>query len=303
MIILAANDTIAGVADAASQVSVTIFGMELETTGLAETYKTLYQGQLAASPATIYTATANGPSFIRSIAVVNNDSVQRTFQLFRGGTAALNKITPAIPIAPGGFALYEDMRGWQVFSSNGSLLTAYGPVNTLDNWGITNNKGETIDRNVCPEVGNTVITTGQLYMQLIWLPAGAIITNISLCSGSTAAGTPTHWCFALYSLAGALLGSTADQTSTAWGSNAMKTLALTAQYVVPASGLYYIAFMMVATTCNNVKGGTARTDGTLSQQAPIVSGVSATGYSTGTAPATATIPTSKVTTSMWACCT
>ncbi len=111
MYTLAANDTLAGVASAASEVTYTIFGMELN--GTTETYKVLAQGQLAASAATIYTATANGPTFVRTITLVNTDTVSaNTFQLFRGGTANANAITPVINLPAGGAATYEDGKGW-----------------------------------------------------------------------------------------------------------------------------------------------------------------------------------------------
>lgn len=111
MFTLAASDTIAGVASAATEVTYTLFGMELN--GTTETYKALAQGQFAASAATIYTATANGPTFVRTITVVNtNATTARTFQLFRGGTANGNAITPVINLPAGGAATYEDGKGW-----------------------------------------------------------------------------------------------------------------------------------------------------------------------------------------------
>ena len=80
MLTLAANDTLAGVASAATEVTCTVFGMELNTSTNAETYKVLIQLQLAAAAATIYTATANGPTFVRSIHVVNtNAAATRAF--------------------------------------------------------------------------------------------------------------------------------------------------------------------------------------------------------------------------------
>ena len=98
MITLAAADTIAGGADAATKVTVTIFGMELN--GTTETYKALYQGQLGATAATIYTVPGSTQTFIRSISVVNTDaSASHTFQLFQGGTAAANAITPVYTLA------------------------------------------------------------------------------------------------------------------------------------------------------------------------------------------------------------
>ena len=52
-----------------------------------------------------------------------------------------------------------------------------------------------------------------------------------------------------------------------------------------------------------VLGGTARINGALSFTAPILSGVSSTTYSTGTAPASLGAPAAAVTTSMWAAIT
>jgi hypothetical protein len=302
MIILAANDTLSGGASVASQVTCTIFGMELN--GTTETYKVLDQRQLAASPATIYTATANGPTFIRSIAINNNDTVVRTFRLFRGGTANVNAITPTFYLLPNGAATYEDAIGWQFFNSSGQLLTAQGGtlIGALDNWGITGNLAETMDRVYCPEVNTTVATTGQIFCQAIWLTAGTTVTNISFHSATTAASAPTHYVFALYDSSRNLLASTADQTSTAWGATTLKTIAVGTPYLISTTGLYYLMFAMVATTVPTLKGGTARTGGQLAGQAPILNGISSTTYSTGTAPSSIGALTVG-TTSVWGCVT
>src|SRR6185369_15055955 len=47
------------------------------------------------------------------------DSVTRTFQYFRAGTAATNAITPVITLQIGGMAIYEDGQGWTVYDSTG----------------------------------------------------------------------------------------------------------------------------------------------------------------------------------------
>src|SRR3990172_5466604 len=127
MLTIAASDTIAGVAaTGASEVTCTLFLMELNTGTGAETYKKDQQ-QLAASVATIYTATANGPTFVRSIHVVNTDTAAvSTFQLFVGGTAAENAITPIFTLVAGGFAVYEDGLGWQFFDTSGQVLMGAG---------------------------------------------------------------------------------------------------------------------------------------------------------------------------------
>jgi len=302
MLTLAAADTLAAGASAASMVTSTIFGMELS--GGTETYKVLDQRQLAASPATIYTVPGSTTGFVRSIMVVNNDTVSRTFQYFRAGTAAANAITPVFTLGAGCSAVYEDSMGWLFYTASGQLMQSqYSAIPPLDNWGITSAKGETMDRNYCVETNTTLTTTGQIYCQAIWLQAGTVVTNIAFCSATTAASVPTHYCFALYTTALALCGSTADQTTGAWAANTLKTLALTAAYTVPTTGLYYLAFMMTATTVPTMKGGTARTDGTLSFTATAISGISGTAYSTGTAPATINALAAKVTTSLWGCVT
>jgi len=115
MYILAAADTLAGIADVASKITCTIFGMELNAG--VEVYKVLDQRQLASSAATIYTVPASTQAFIRTISVINTDvAASHTFQLFRGGTAAVNAITPIFNLPAGGSAIYEDGVGWSVSS-------------------------------------------------------------------------------------------------------------------------------------------------------------------------------------------
>ena len=127
MITIPASDTIAGAATSgATEVTCTLFLMELHSGTGVQTYLKDQQ-QLALAAATIYTATANGPTFVRSISVVNTDTVNAsTFQLFVGGTAAANAITPNFNLLAGGMATYEDALGWQFFNSSGKLLTRHG---------------------------------------------------------------------------------------------------------------------------------------------------------------------------------
>ena len=127
MITIAASDTIAGAAPTgANEVTCTLFLMELHSGTGVETY-TKDQQQLAAAAATIYTATANGPTFVRSIHVVNTDTTNAsTFQLFAGGTAGANAITPIFQLQAGGGAIYEDTHGWKFYDSEGKELTGTG---------------------------------------------------------------------------------------------------------------------------------------------------------------------------------
>lgn len=299
MLTLAAADTLAAGASAASQVTSTLFGMELNAG--VEVYKVLDQRQLAAAPATIYTVPGSTQAFVKSIMVNNNDTSTRTFRFFRGGTAAANALTPNFSLLPGGCAVYEDGLGWRFYNSAGQFLQAIGAaVSGYDNWGITGSLAETLDRNFCTETNTVVGTTGQVFCQAIWLTAGITVTNISFHSATTAAGTPTHYVFALYDIARNLLASSADQTSAAWAANTLKTLAMGTPYLVPSTGLYYLMISVVATTVPTCKGNTARTGGQLAGQAPIINGISSTTYATGTAPASLGALTVG-TTLLWGC--
>jgi hypothetical protein len=304
MIIIAANGTIGGVANVASKLTITMYGMEYATSTAVETYKVLYQGQLPSGAGTIYTATANGPTMVRSIDIVNTDTVARTFALYTGGTATTNQITPTFTLLAGAQAHYEDQLGWQFLNTSGQLLTAVGGtiIGAMDNWGITGCLAETMDRNMCPEVNSTIPTaSGTLWLQAIWLTAGQTVSNISIHSATTAASGPTHWMFGLYSGARALLATSTDQTSTAWAATTLKTLAMTTPYLVPSSGLYYIGFFMaVSTTLVTCKGGTAKTGGQLAGQTPILQGATTdTGLTTALPSNAGSITVS--TASLWAC--
>jgi hypothetical protein len=303
MLTIAASDTLAGVAGAASKVTCTIFGMELHSGTSAETYKVLDQRQLAASAATIYTATANGPTFVKSILVVNTDtSTPYTFQLFRGGTAADNAITPVFTLPAACAAAYEDGQGWQMYDAQGRLFTGIVPDTGVENFGVTGAKAETFGRHILNEGNISALTSGTIRMQAIWLRAGTVITSITFASATTAANGPTNQLFGLYDISRNLLAVTTNDTSTAWAANLNKTLALSSPtvYIVPTSALYYLACMVTASTAvPTMKGMTALTASHLHGVAPILNGNSSTGQTTSLAnPAAAiTVDTAQI----WGC--
>lgn len=184
--------------------------------------------------------------------------------------------------------------------ASGAVVTPYIIAPASKALGPAGVFAETMPRETCPEVDTTVSTTGQIFDQAIWLTAGQKVSNITMCTGATAAGTPTHYALAVTDNLGNTLGSTADQTTTAWAANTVKTIALSTPFVASYSGVYYVAFMVVATTVPTIKGGTGRVNGALSVAPPIISGVSATTYTTGAAPATIALPTGAVLTSIYA---
>jgi hypothetical protein len=142
------------------------------------------------------------------------------------------------------------------------------------------------------DTGQPALATGVMTAVRIKLIAGDVITNISLRSGATAAGTPTNYWFALYSNAGtpALLAQTADQTSAAWNANATKTLPLSAAQTIGTTGFYWVTINVTATTPPSLLGSV--------HVAPIVAteaNLSVTSGSalTATAPATLAAPAVK----------
>jgi hypothetical protein len=119
--------------------------------------------------------------------------------------------------------------------------------------------GATIRKNMrrLDATGNLAALTTQVMTSAgIYLERGDLVTNLTFVSATTAAGTPTNWWFALYSSAAtpALIAQTADQTSTAWAANTAKTVALSSPYRVTASGIYYAACMVKATTVPTLAG-------------------------------------------------
>ena len=282
MLTLAAADTLAAGASVATQLTSTVFGMQLNAG--TETYQVLDQRQLAATPATIYTVPTSTTAFIKTIMVTNNDTVSRTFRYFRGGTAAVNALTPNFSLLPGGCATYEDGLGWRFFNSSGQLLTGLGfnADGIYPNYGPTGVLVENMRRLLVAEINVVAPTaTGTLFMVAIYLPAGTLVSNMLWHSATTAAGTPTNYAFGLYRLSDrALLANTANQTTTAWAAQTMKTIPVTTPYLVPTSGLYYFGMYMTATTIITSKGATSKTGGQLHAQPPILSGISTTGLTT-----------------------
>ena len=142
------------------------------------------------------------------------------------------------------------------------------------------------------DTGSVALVTQVMTSVPIKLSAGDVITNVSFCSGATAAGTPTNWWFALYSNAAtpALLAQTADQTSTAWAAFTVMTKALATPQTITVPGIYWAAIMVKATTVPTLLGCIG--------VKPIVTGERNLSQSSGaalttTAPATIATPTVK----------
>lgn len=139
----------------------------------------------------------------------------------------------------------------------------------------------------------SALTTQVMLSVGLPLQAGEVVTSLSFISGDTGATTPTNWWFALYSPAGVLLAQTADQTSTAWAANTVKTVALGTPRLIPTAGLYYAAIMVKATAVPTLVGRAlqnAVVAGALGLSVGVLAQTSGSSLTT-TAPATIATPT------------
>lgn len=215
---------------------------------------------------------------VKGIYITNNNassSCQITVQHFDGTTST---DLMGVTLLAGENCIFNADGEWSHHDSQGADYTYAGPPTV--NLGITGTLAESMPRQLCPEVNTTAPASGTLAMQLIYLKAGTLVSNITIASATTAAGTPTNYFFALYNINRSLLAQSANQTTTAWAANTVKTLAMTTPYRVATSGPYYIGYFMTATTVATLKGGTARTGGQLAGSAPIIYGTSTTGLTT-----------------------
>ncbi len=135
-------------------------------------------------------------------------------------------------------------------------------------------------------IGNVApLTSGQLYLQACWLRKGDVITSITFFSGTQAAVAPLNQVFSIYNGSRALIGQTADDTSTAWAANTAKTLSFATPVTIQTTGLHYIGISVaVTTTVPSLSGATKLVQ--ITNVVPILHGTS-TGSLTATMPASA----------------
>ncbi|MEV5977480.1 right-handed parallel beta-helix repeat-containing protein [Streptomyces sp. NPDC052114] len=160
------------------------------------------------------------------------------------------------------------------FDSVGAVDEAWRPAG----------RWETTSRLRCG--GDTQPTSGWLYLVPIWLPKGAVVSNITFVSGSTAGATLTNQWFTLHNSARVALARTADATTAAWAANTAKTLAVAqttagaaSSYTTTYSGWHYLGVMVAATTPPSLLG-----EGRLLSQASTSPGLGATNSGQTTPP-------------------
>ncbi len=119
-------------------------------------------------------------------------------------------------------------------------------------------------------VANTASTTGTIYGAGVYLFAGEVVTNLSIII-TTAANTSTFAKVCLYDTAGNRLAISADQ-GLGWDTGGLKTVALTAPYLVPVTGWYYAAYLSVATTGPSTCGSNGTAAALLAMCVPVGAG-------------------------------
>ena len=181
-----------------------------------------------------------------------------TLNIVDGGTTV-----PLISVTllPGETIVLDGGGQWHHHDANG--IDYVNPPPTIPNMGATGTIAETIPRQLCPEVSGTVLTSGTLNLQSIYLSAGQTVTNITYWSATTAAATPTNGFFALYDFNRNLLAQSANFTTEAWAANSSKTKAMTSAYKITKSGIYYTGIMIAATTVPTLKGAIAVSTGAM----------------------------------------
>ncbi|MFF9894983.1 right-handed parallel beta-helix repeat-containing protein [Streptomyces longispororuber] len=144
--------------------------------------------------------------------------------------------------------------------STGPETTPYDNTGALEDLMRPAGRYETTSRLRCGTSSSSA-SSGVLYLVPIWLPKGAVVSNLSFITGGTGVGTPTNYWFTLHDRSRVALARTADQTTTAWAANTTKTLAVAqttagsaSSYTTTYSGLHYLGIMIKATTMPTLVG-------------------------------------------------
>lgn len=120
MIIMSAAEVLSGIAGSSTSITVSIFGLEKNTSTGVETFKKLYQGQPANTATTLYTVPATTMTLIKTVMVANPTAGAVTIRFTAFGTADANALIPAISVDAGGFAVYDE-DGWKFYTNAGNI--------------------------------------------------------------------------------------------------------------------------------------------------------------------------------------
>lgn len=162
------------------------------------------------------------------------------------------------------------------------------------------NMGKEVEARFRATANGTALTSGVMTSVSIYLNGGQQIKNVGFVSATTAASAPTHWGYAVYSMAAtpALLGATADLLTAAFAANTYLPKPLAATVVIPKAGYYWLSMWMAATTVPTLLSAPAMAAGLLNAPGILTTDValavtSGTGLTTAP-PATIATPTTSL---------
>jgi hypothetical protein len=207
MISLGVSQTLYGSSTTGSQVNITVSGLLMTSASppVASAYEDLYQGQLAASAASVYTPGGSATALIANIALYNTGATAQTVNLYKAGTASSNLIATVV-LPANGWAEYEAGNGWTVYSSSGLQVTGTSLV--LGGLGTPSGSATSIT------VGTDTLVGGTLFQ----LPTNGLAVGqryrFTLTITKTAAGTATWTAKVKFGTA----GTNADGATATWTS-------------------------------------------------------------------------------------
>lgn len=115
---------------------------------------------------------------------------------------------------------------------------------TRNPWGSGSFIAQTVNRALCSATYSGASGRLEVFGGIV-IPAGRTVTSVSFCAVGSAT-TPTNQWFALFDTAANRLAITADDTTTAWNANAVKTLTLAVPYTPSTDMQVYAGICVVA---------------------------------------------------------
>ncbi len=208
-----------------------------------------------------------------------NAAGQIIYSTASGTTAAL-----AAGSASGVMYATGSAPAWSAAGTGGQSLTLSGTTPTWTAPGMRARPGptgclaETFPRSMIPINQTSMLTSGTILLTAIALQKGQLVSSASFYAGTTALGTGTHQYFSLHDSTLARVALSADDTSTAWGTNTKKTLSFTSAFTVVTTGLHYIGLLVTASIVPTLYGQNEASS-VVQSDTPIGCGTADTGVS------------------------
>lgn len=204
----------------------------------------------------------SGPQYaIATSASANGGRVPVSVRMNSG---MLSAVTGVLNDAAGSGDIYIDPQVVTYLGSHASHIASAGhtanPLTLLK--APTGALAETLPR-YSVTTQSSGMTSGTLYVRAIALTAGTRVSNIVFVSGNTGITGLSHGWYVLMDASRNVVAVTADQTSGTWlsATGTAYTLAVTAAYTIPQTGLYYAGIMANGGNTPNIASGTALASG------------------------------------------